>query len=272
MSRIARLLLPLIPLALASQSCALLSGLFQRPTVSLQRVDVTSLSFTGIGANFVMKVDNPNAIGIDLARLGYQLTIEGKQLAAGQGNQAANIPANGSGLVTLPVAINFSDFVQSVEALLRKDNVNYSIAMSPGFNTPIGIIDIPLSHSGQFPTPKLPDVSLGSAAVGNVSFSGATFSLPINIRNKNGFALPINGLNYRVAIAGTQLIDAGANPGNVPANQLVNVPITAHIDFLRAGIGVVNAIRGGAADVSLNGVLDLGGYKMPLNLATRLGK
>ena len=262
----------LVPLAFGSTSCALLNQVFQRPTVSMRSVDLTSLSFTGIGANFVMNVNNPNAIGLDLARLGYQLTIEGKRLAAGQGNQPANIPAMGQGVVTLPVSINFSDFVASVEALFKKDNVSYNIALAPGFNTPLGVIDIPLSHAGVFPVPKLPDVSLGTPQLGNMDLTGATVSLPLNIANKNGFELPVSGLNYALTVGGQPLITAGANPGNLAAKQAKAVPITARIDFLRTGLGLANAIRGGAANIGLTGALDLGGYKLPLNLSTRLGK
>src|SRR5262245_38623442 len=209
----------LLPLALGSTSCALLEQVIQKPTVSQRSVDLTSVDFSGISANFVMNVSNPNAIGLNLARLGYQLNVEGKQLVAGQGNQTVSIPAMGQGTITLPVSIKFTEFVASVETLFRKDNVNYSIAMAPGFATPLGVIDIPLSHTGQFPVPKLPDVSLGTPQVGGIDITGASFSLPLNIANKNGFALPIKGLNYAVTVAGQQLLSAGANPGSVPAKQ-----------------------------------------------------
>ena len=273
MSRLARLApFALLPLALGATSCALLEQVFQKPTVTLRSVDLTAIDFTGIGANFVMNVSNPNAIGLNLARLGYQLNIEGKQLAAGQGNQAVSVPAMGQGTITLPVSIKFAEFVASVEALFKKDNVAYSIAMAPGFATPIGVIDIPLSHSGQFPVPKLPDVSLGTPQVGAVDITGASFSLPLNIANKNGFALPIKSLKYAVTIAGQPLLTAGANPGAVAAKQSTSVPIATRIDFLRTGLGIASAIRGGAATVGLSGSLDLGGYQLPINLATRLGK
>ena len=273
MRRRALPLLLLSPLLFGSTSCALLEQVFQKPTVSIRSVDLTSLSFTGIGANFVMNVSNPNAIGINLARLGYQLTIEGKQLAAGQSNQGAvSIPAQGQGLVTLPVSIQFSEFIESIEALFKKDAVAYNIALAPGFTTPLGVLDIPLSHAGNFPVPRLPDVALGTPQVGNLDLTGATITLPLNINNKNGFELPVNGLNYALNVAGTQLLTAGANPGNLPASKQTAVPISARIDFLKTGLAVASAIRGGAANVGLTGALDLGGYKLPLNLTTRLGK
>ena len=269
-----RLLRAVAVLALlaSSHGCAMLNQLFQKPAVSLRSVDLTSLSFTGIGANFVLGVDNPNPVGIDLARLAYQVTIEGKQLAQGQANQAVSVPASGAGTITLPVSIRFTDFVASIQALLTKRQVNYSIAMSPGFNTPLGIIDVPLAHSGQFPVPQVPQVSLGTPSLGGLDLTGATLSLPIVIHNKNGFPLPTTGLSYGLTVAGAAVLSATAAPGPLAANQQTSVPITARINFAQVGLGVMNALRGGGAPIALNGLLDLGGYKLPLNLATNLGR
>lgn len=259
-------------LLLPWSGCAYLNQLFQKPSVSIRSVDLTSLSFTGIGANFVMNVDNPNPIGIDLARLAYQLTIEGKQLAQGQANQAASVPANGSGTITLPVTINFADFVDSIEALFKKETVSYGIALAPGFNTPLGIIDIPLSHQGQFPVPRLPDVSLGTPSVSGIDLGGASLALPIQIHNRNGFALPVGGLRYKLVVGGNSIAEAGASPGSVAANQVVSVPVVARIHFAQTGLGLMRALQEGSTDVGLTGLLDLGGYQLPLNLATRLGR
>src|SRR5262249_38408351 len=134
-----------------------------------------------------------------------------------------------------------------------------------------GIIEVPLSHSGQFPVPKLPDVSLGAPQVGPIDISGASFSLPLNIANKNGFELPVNGLNYSLTVAGQPLLTAGANPGNLPATQRGPVPPSPATAFLRAGLAIATAIRGGAATVGLSGSLDLGGSRLPLTLAPGWG-
>ena len=42
--------------------------------------------------------------------------------------------------------------------------------------------------------------------------------------------------------------------------------ISAHIDFLRVGLGVLRAIQSRSATVALDGSFDLLGYAMPVHL------
>lgn len=263
-------LLALALFVLPLQGCQLLGDLFQRPIVSLSRVDVTSVSFQGLSVNFVLAVQNPNPIGVDLARLVYQLNVDGHQFADGHTDSAAHIPAQGTGQVTIPVGIKFVDFAQSLASLFTKQKVPYSIATKLGFGTPAGVIDIPLSTSGTLPVPRLPDIRIANAGLGQVGLTGATFNLLLGVHNPNLFAVPLGALSYRVSIAGTQVIASSAPTGKIGAGATNPVQISTHLDFVGLGLGVVRAIQGGGADVALNGSLDLGGYQMPLNLATHL--
>ena len=262
----------IVAAALFSQSCALLGQLVQKPNVTFNSVHLTSVSFEGIAANFVMDVQNPNPVGLDLARLAYQLTIDGHQLAAGQANQAASIPANGTGQVTMPLAIKFTDFVQSVQALFTKETLPYTINITPGFNTPIGIIDVPINHADTFPVPKLPNVSFGAVTMGAINLTGATVNLGINVANPNSFSLPLGNLGYKVALAGNSLLEGSASPGAVAAGQTAAIPITARVDFLKTGMGLMSALTGGNATISFDGLLDLGFYKHPIHLEQRISR
>ena len=53
-------------LSWVSASCAHLGSIFDPPKVTLQHVDVTELSFSGIATKFVFSVENPNPLGVDL--------------------------------------------------------------------------------------------------------------------------------------------------------------------------------------------------------------
>src|SRR5262249_23621607 len=152
--------LSLIPLVGGASGCAAFGGLFQKPTVTLERVEITRIAFDGIGANFVFAVQNPNAIGADLASLRYQLTIDGHALAEGQGNQTLQVPAHGTGALVLPVSIRFVEFAESLLALFQKQVVPYTIDTRLGFQSPAGVIEIPIQSSGTFPVPRLPSVDL----------------------------------------------------------------------------------------------------------------
>lgn len=251
-------------------ACAYLSSIAQKPTVTLKRVDIKEVSFQGISVDFILAVNNPNPIGVDLATLSYQITVDGHAFVAGSSNAAVHVPANGPGEVHVPLSIQFVELARSFEDLFHKKTVAYTLATTLGFGTPIGVLQVPLSTSGTFPVPQLPDVHFQSAAVGSVSIGGADLGMILAVRNTNNFAVPVGTLQYQVSLAGTPVISSGKQVGRLAPNATTPVAVTAHLDFLSLGMGVFRAIQSHAADISLDGQLDLAVYKMPLHLKTRL--
>jgi LEA14-like dessication related protein len=148
--------------------------------------------------------------------------------------------------------------------------VPFTIATQLGFGTPIGVIDVPISHSGTFPVPQLPTLALGNATVGSAGLSGANLSLTIQVHNPNGYPLPVGNLRYALAINGVTLADATTPPQRLGANATVPLVLGAHLDYVRAGFGIVRAIESRSATVSLDGSFDLIGFAMPVHLQTTL--
>jgi LEA14-like dessication related protein len=251
-------------------ACAWLSSVAQRPTVSLRSVDLKEISFTGLSVDFVLAVTNPNPIGLDLARLVYQITVDGHQFVEGAANQALHLPAEGVGEAHVPVSVKFVDLAESLEALFTKRTVPYTLATRLGFGTPVGVLEVPLSTSGTFPVPQLPDVHFVSAALGDLSLAGADLVVQLGVRNPNSFAVPFGNLSYQLSVAGTPVISSGVPVGNVGPSASSPVPIRAHLDFLGLGLGLAHAVQAGGAEVALDGQLDLGSYKAPLHLSGHL--
>jgi LEA14-like dessication related protein len=252
---------------LSGTSC---SQLFEKPRVSVRRVDIHGVSFTGVDAVLVLAVDNPNVLGIDLARLSYDLTVDNHHFIQGAGEHTLHVPAQGSGELQLPISIKFVELGQALASLFTKRQVPYSIATKLGFGTPIGVIDVPLSHSGQFPVPQLPTLSIGPATVGAIDVGGANMSVTIQVRNSNSFKIPVGALKTGVSINGVSLVEASTPPRELAAGATVPLVIGARLDFVRAGFGIVRAIQSRSATVALAGSFDLLGYTMPVNLQTTL--
>src|SRR5207302_3307455 len=141
-----------------------------------ERVDVTAVSFQGIAVNIVFKIENHNAIGIDLAKLVYQLTVDNHPFVQGAANNPLHVPAQGVGQLTLPVSFKFIELAEALASLFTKRQVPYTIATQLGFGTPLGVLTVPISHSGTMPVPQLPSLSIGDAAVGGLNVAGATLS------------------------------------------------------------------------------------------------
>lgn len=268
-SSIARLVSSLLLAActLPLASCSLLNAVFQRPAVSLRNVELTSLSFQGISANFVLDVKNPNPIGLDLARLAYRINVDGHDFLDGGVKGALHVPAQGTGTIKVPVGIQFVAFAQSLAALFTKTEVPYSFATQLGFGTPAGVLDIPLSHSGSFPVPRLPSVSLSGARVSDVGLSGATLHLALGMQNHNQFAVPLGNLAYQVSIAGTPVISSSTAAGKLAAGASSPLDIAVRLDFVKLGLGIAQAVQSKSAKVALDGSLGVGSYAMPLHLA-----
>ncbi len=246
------------------------SPLFEKPRVSVRRVDITGVSFTGVDATLVFAIDNPNVLGLDLARLSYQLNVDGHQFIQGAGQHTLHVPAQGQGELQLPISIKFLELGQVLSSLFTKRQVPFSIATKLGFGTPIGVIDVPLSHSGQLPVPQLPTLTIGPAAVGAIDVGGANMSVTIQVRNSNTFKIPVGALKYGLSINGVTLVDASTPPRELAAGATVPLVIAARLDFLRAGLSIVRAIQSRSAKVALSGSFDLLGYTMPVNLQTTL--
>jgi LEA14-like dessication related protein len=244
--------------------------LFTKPTVRVERVDMTAISFRGIAANIVFRVENHNAIGIDLAKLVYQLTVDNHPFVQGSANNPLHVPAQGIGQLTLPVSFQFAELGEAIAAIIQKRQVGYTIATQLGFGTPLGVLTVPISHSGTMPVPELPTIAIGNAAVGAVNVSGATLSVTLAVRNPNAFALPVGALSYALSVSGVSILSASTPPAQLAAGGTLPLTISAHVDFLRAGLGVLRAIQSRSATVALDGSFDLVGYSMPIHLSRAL--
>jgi LEA14-like dessication related protein len=241
--------------------------LFQKPSVSVKRVDVTSVTFAGLSFDLVFNVVNPNVIGMDLASLSYRLNVDNHQFVAGGANRPLHVPAQGTGELHLPVSFKYVDLAEALVSLFQKAIVPYSIAVTLGFGTPIGVLQVPIAHNGTFPVPRIPDISMARAAVGRVSATGADVQIALHMHNGNPFAVPVSNLNYSLTLEGAPLATAGTGPMQLAPGASQEVPINAHANFLQAGLGVLRAIESRSARIALQGTLDLAGFTVPVNVA-----
>ncbi len=269
MTRITKALAMVAVLGLAG--CPQLLGLVEKPRVSVKRVDLAGFDLAGLSANFVLGVDNPNPFGLPVGKLDYQLTVDGHTSAEGHADQNLSIPANGSGEVVLPVRVQFVELGLTVESMLSKQELPYTIRVRIGFDTPAGLIEIPLEKSGTFPVPRLPDVSLGDVRMGDVGLTGMTLNVQVGLHNPNAFALPVGALDYRITVNGTQVASGSCRPRTLAPNATETETLAVKIDPLMGGLSIAQALQAGRARVGLDGTLGVGAMQVPVHLSTQLG-
>jgi LEA14-like dessication related protein len=262
-------LLLLLPLCLG---CALLrsalSSSFEKPTLVFRDARLSSVDFEGAEVDLVFLVNNPNSMGLDLAKADYLLQVEGKQVVAGAPQNGLAIPARGSAEVTFPARVKWAEIVPALEALFAQEVVHYRASGQLGVNTPIGVVTLPLEHEGTFASPRLPKFDVGPARIVSVSLIGARLSVPLLVSNPNSFPLPVAGLLGELSIAGASVGRiALPEQAPVPAGQQLTLALPVEVNFLSAGAAAAQAIRAGVAEVKVDATLNAGGITLPFRVA-----
>jgi LEA14-like dessication related protein len=268
------LLALLLPAALAG--CAGLQDIartvLQQPKLTFRTASLEALDLEGATVGFKFDLENPNTFGVDLARVGWGIEVEGTRVAAGDLPGGLKVPARGSAPITFPVRVRFKD-VPGIVSLLGggRDQLAYRLSGSVGVRTPAGVLDLPMSHSDVLKLPSLPRFDVEGLQVKSVSFSTIALAVRLGVRNPNGFALPPGKLDYALAISGAPVARAeGAGLAAVAGNATQTVEIPVKIDVLSAGRAATDLARGGEVQLSLKGTASIAGLPLPLDIATRV--
>jgi len=267
LARMRRALLLAVPLL---SGCSLLKSLAtpaQEPSLSFKAAQLESVDFEGANLNLVFQVTNPNAQGINLASAAYALEVEGHQIVSGQPPGGLQIPGNGSADLTFPAHLVFQQLAPALEALWSRDQVAYKASGSVGFNTPLGVVSMPLAHQGTFAPPHTPQAELGTPRLTQVTLTGARLIVPLKLTNRNPFPLPLGALLGSVEVDGTRVgkVALAEQPSIAgSATKLVELPL--EVSFLSAGKAVLQAVQRGSAQLKLDGELRSGAASLPLHL------
>ena len=270
-SRLAALLLPAL-LAGCAGLQDLAKAAFREPHLSFRSAALEALDLEGATLGFTFDLENPNAIGVDVARAGWAIDVEGTRVAAGDLPAGLSIPANGKAPVTFPVRVRFRD-VPGIVSLLGsgRTELAYKLSGSVGVRTPIGVVDLPMAHSDRVKVPALPRFGIDGLQVRSVSLSSVSLGVRLRIQNPNAFPLPGGELEYALALGGTPVARAaGAQVVALPPAGSAVVEIPVRIDVASAGRVAADLARGGEVQVDLTGKAELAGLPVTLELRGRV--
>jgi LEA14-like dessication related protein len=260
---------------LALASCAEIAKVakvaVQEPRITFRTASLDSLDLEGATIALEWSVENPNGFGLDLASLGYRLDLEGKRIVDGTLPGGLQIPANGAAPLKLPVHVRFADVPGFAALLSKKEDVGYRLSGTVGVRTPLGVLELPVSHDDRLPLPRLPAFALDGLSVRSTSFTEVAVEVKLRVKNPNRFPLPAPTLSYGVSIAGGPIASAetrGAAPVAGSSSSVVAIPV--RISLLGAGRAAAAIVQGGPVDVALTGSASFGGIPVPLDLHARL--
>jgi LEA14-like dessication related protein len=264
-------------LAVLAPGCAGLSEIarssIQEPKLSFRSASVRSLDFEGATVALLFDLTNPNAFGLELARAGWAVEVDGTRIASGDMPGGLAIPANGTAPVSLPVHVRFQD-VPGIASLLGsgRDEVPYRVSGTIGVRTPLGVLDLPVSHSDTIRLPRLPRIAVDGVSLRGVSLDtlGVGFVVRVRVANPNRFPMPAGGLDTTVELAGTGVAKAQLGrlePLPAGASAVVDIPVQLDPSSAVRAASVLG--RGGDVDVHLRGSVALAGLTLPLDLRAR---
>jgi LEA14-like dessication related protein len=122
------------------------------PKIELTGVQVRELSLSGARLAFQVRLNNRNAIPLDLGKLAYQLQLGEIQVAAGETAPLTPLKANGSDRLSLDTRIRFKEVGMGLLKLLQGGTTSYTLRGS--FSQPLtggGNHQTPFSFSGNTP-------------------------------------------------------------------------------------------------------------------------
>jgi LEA14-like dessication related protein len=256
---------------LAIAGCAgvrdLVSRSFERPTLTFQSASLEGLDLEGVTVSLHYRVDNPNGVGLQLARLGYALDVEGRRALAGELPAGVQIPARGSAPLVVPVRLRYRDLSEVLEILAARDQVGYRVSGHAGIDTPIGIVDLAFEHQGWAPVPRPPSFAVESARVTSASATQVGLALRLRVHNANGFPLPVGRLQCAVAVSGTPVASADALPlAGVPPEGSAVFELPLNIQIFGAARAAALALSGEPLEIAVTGAAGYGSVRVPLEV------
>ena len=250
------------------QSMQDMLGGVPKPTAHVIGVSIRGLSLENVVLLFDVEVQNPYSSGLPLIDLGYSLTSGGTKFLEGMVTPTGSIPARGSQVLQVPATVPFSSLYTTLKGIKPGANVPYTADFRIGVNVPVlGKIDVPLSKSGEFPVPAVPQVELSSLAVGKLSLDQMKSTAILQIKNTNQFPLDLTRLGVSFALGGQEVGGSKlSNPVSLPSGQATKLEIPLSFSPRAVGIGLVNLLKGDQIAYKVSGSIDANTRYGPLSL------
>jgi LEA14-like dessication related protein len=228
--------------------CAALEGLLRqgvvRPEVTVLSAVPTSADFEGLTVAVELRVQNPNAMGLRVAGLSWQVDVEGGRVASGEAPGGLSIPANGAATSRVTARVRFADLSNLMKLAEAREKVAFRVAGKVTVETPIGPIDVPWSYAGEAPVPQLPSVELAGVRLGRQTLSETEVLVTLRLRNPNAFPLP----------------------AAVAAGESATLELPARISLLGAGRAILGARRG-PVRIAARGTAGFGWMQLPFSVS-----
>lgn len=259
----------LLAVALASGSCAKGGGLGDlgvlkdlMPKIRFDRFEVKNLTFEQIDTVFILEIDNPYPVGIDLGSFSWGLQLAGNDFLSGKDKKGSNIEASGTSKLRIPVSLGFQQIFATVTDLQGKDSVPFRFSGHVGVNTPLGQLKLPYQAKGDMPVIKPPKISFQKIRLDKVDVLGgkATIAVDLGLAHQGAATMLFKAFDYDLTIGGKKVLEGLVDDlAEVPAGKTRTVSLPVTVNLISVGETIFRAITGGGKlDVGLDARLKIG--------------
>lgn len=244
------------------------------PIVTLRAATLASADFEGVTVDVSFDVENPNPFALPVVRLSHAVTVEGVPAFSGTAPCNAAVASRGTYPVTVPVFLPFGRIPNVAEKILLGSPLGYRAAGSVGFQTPAGVMDLPIAWEGTMPLPRPPLFSFEGIEVGGLGALTLSFDVKLRMLNPNTFPIPPGRLGHHLAVAGAPMASGDQKIPGVAPGGTATFTIPARVNIIGAGTGVVKgvwtALQGDEVPVALEGRATLGSIPVDVHLESRI--
>jgi LEA14-like dessication related protein len=133
---------------LAASGCSMFMHTVEKPTVEVRDVAVTSVSLGGeVDGQVQLDVTNPNAVGVPLSGIDWQLSVAGAPAVRGHVEVSQTIPAHGVAPVTAGLRIDARDAFAVAQQVMAGAR-DYQLDARLHFATALGEVAVDVHKDG----------------------------------------------------------------------------------------------------------------------------
>lgn len=130
------------------------SALVQSPVVTVKDFNVVSLDGGGAGMELNLNLKNPNSFDVALLGYSYDLKVMALPLAKGAVREEMKFPAGSATDLRIPIRISFANLLEILKRQPNPNSIPYQLTAGFDLDTPLGQMNVPVTHSGTYAIPK----------------------------------------------------------------------------------------------------------------------
>lgn len=226
--------------------------LIDKPKVEYLGMHLQNLSLFEATPVFQFRFTNTNPMGLDISGVSYNLKVNNRKFVKGVSGQNVRIKAISSGELELPVSFNFIDFFQSPDT--AEARVFYELSGM----IRIGPYSLPYETSGWFAVPRIPRIFLREVRISDLSETGVSLLLTLDLDNPNDFPLDVDTLAYVFRLNGAEMGDGAVSLSKaVEGKTRVRLSVPLHSVFSGPDSPAYQSLKFPSVSYELSGAMNL---------------